>query len=127
MRCLRSAPKCAVKLACALFILGFIACVTPSFAASSGCDGAGNCYIRAGASGSGSGADWTNAYTGFGTGAGQVDPSAMSRGVTYWIAAGSYGKVAFRTPDSGTSVITLEGVTSGNHGPAADWSSSFAG
>jgi uncharacterized protein YjdB len=101
--------------------------VSAAFAASGGCDGAGNCYIRAGASGSGSGADWTNAYTGFGKGAGEVDPSAMSRGVTYWIANGVYGAQTFSTPDSGVSVITVEGATASSHGPAPDWSDSYAG
>lgn len=101
--------------------------IHPSLASASGCDGAGNCYIRAGASGSGNGVNWTNAYSGFGSGAGQVNPSNMLRGVTYWIAAGSYGSVSFNTPDSGTQAITVEGATTANHGPATDWSNSFAG
>lgn len=91
-----------------------------------GCDGAGNCYIRAGATGSGTGASWANAYTGFGTGAGQVDPANMVRGVTYWIAAGAYGGVVFSTPGSGGR-ITLMGATAASHGPAADWDASYAG
>jgi hypothetical protein len=94
---------------------------------TSGCDGEGNCYIYASATGSGTGANWTNAYTGFGTGAHQINPAAMTRGVTYWIAAGNYGGVNFSAPDSGTSVITLEGATMANHGPASDWANSFAG
>jgi hypothetical protein len=92
-----------------------------------GCDGSGNCYIYASASGTGTGASWTNAYTGFGTGTHQVNPASMTRGVTYWIAAGSYGTVAFSTAASGTAVITLEAATTGNHGPASDWSNSYAG
>jgi len=51
----------------------------------------------------------------------------MTRGVTYWVGAGNYGTVAFNTPDSGTSVITIEAATASAHGPASDWSSSFAG
>lgn len=127
MRFFFPAYKCAASWAYLLFILGVIVCVTPSFAASSGCDGTGNCYIRAGAAGSGSGANWTNAYTGFGTGAGQVDPSAMSRGVTYWIANGAYGAQSFSTAASGSSIITINGVTTSSHGPASDWSNSYAG
>src|SRR6185437_10662450 len=96
-------------------------------ASSPGCDGAGNCYIASAASGSGNGSSWTNAYRGFGKASGQVDPSAMSRGVRYWIANGTYGTQTFSTPDSGTSVITIEGATTANHGPASDWSSSFTG
>lgn len=96
-------------------------------AAASGCDGAGNCYIYASATGTGTGASWTNAYTGFGTAAHQVNPASMSRSVTYWIAAGSYGAVTFSTADTGTSVITIEAPTTTNHGPASDWNNSFAG
>lgn len=92
-----------------------------------GCDLGGNCYIRAGASGSGTGADWADAYIGFGTGTGQLNPANMSRGVTYWIANGNYGNVSFTTPDSGSQVITIEGATATTHGPAPDWNSSYAG
>ncbi len=95
--------------------------------AAAGCDGSGNCYIRAGATGTGSGANWTNAYTGFGTTAGKINPAGMARGVTYWIAAGSYGSVTFSTPNSSTAVITLKSATAGNHGPALDWNNAFAG
>jgi hypothetical protein len=102
--------------------------VIPANAATpAGCDGAGNCYVRAGAAGAGNGSSWTNAYTGFGSGAGKVNPASMMRGVTYWVAAGNYGGVTFSTPDSGTSVITLESPTTSNHGPASDWNPSFAG
>lgn len=94
---------------------------------TSGCDGNGNCYIYASAAGTGTGASWTNAYTGFGTGTGQINPASMARGVTYWIAAGNYGKVAFSTADSGSSVITIEGATTASHGPDSTWSNSYAG
>src|ERR1035438_86045 len=95
--------------------------------AASGCDGAGNCYIYAASKGSGTGASWANAYNGFGTGSGKVNPAAMSRGVTYWIANGNYGGINFSTPDSGTTVIAVKGATNASHGPASDWSSSYAG
>jgi hypothetical protein len=118
-----------VKAFTLLFLLLAFWCAssTLSSGATSGCDGAGNCYIYASASGSGTGANWTNAYKGFGTGAGKVNPATTSRGVTYWIANGSYGAVNFSTPDSGTSAINIEGATSASHGPASDWSSSLAG
>ena len=64
--------------------------------AASGCDGNGNCYIYASATGSGNGSSWTNAYTGFGSGSGKVNPGSMTRGVTYWIANGNYGAVTFQ-------------------------------
>lgn len=110
----------AICLLCLLYLC------RPSKGAA-GCDGSGNCYIYASAAGTGNGSNWTNAYTGFGSGAGQINPGSMARGVTYWIAAGNYGGVTFSTPDSGTSVITVESATVANHGPAADWNSSFAG
>lgn len=98
--------------------------VSPILAWASNCDGSGNCYVYGGANGTGNGSSWTNACTGF---TGTCDPSNMTRGVTYWVAAGSYGGVTFSTADSGTSVITIEAATASNHGPASDWSSSFAG
>jgi hypothetical protein len=60
-------------------------------------------------------------------GKGQIDPSAMSRGTTYWIAAGDYGSPHFSTPDNGTLTITVEAATNGNSGPATDWKRTYAG
>lgn len=100
-------------------------CVSTASAAG-GCDGNGNCYVLAAALGSGNGSSWTNAYTGFGTGAGKVNPAAMTRGVVYWIAGGAYGAQSFAAPDSGTTTITIEGATTANHGPATDWNNSYA-
>jgi hypothetical protein len=96
-------------------------------AASNGCDGAGNCYVRAGAAGSGSGADWTNAYNGFGSAAGQINPSSMARGVTYYVAGGTYcaSGCTFNTPDSGTSLIMIQAATAISHGTAVGWSGSY--
>lgn len=99
----------------------------PQPRASSRCEGAGICYIRAGATGRGTGTNWTDAYTGFGAAAGQVDPARMQRGAVYWIAAGDYGGVAFTTPDSGSSVIALQGAPASSHGPALDWNPGYAG
>lgn len=96
-------------------------------AGSTGCDGSGNCYVYAAATGSGNGSSWANAYTGFGTGAGQVNPASMTRGVTYWISNGSYGPQTFSSPASGTTVITIEGATASSHGPDSTWSNSYAG
>src|SRR5208337_696928 len=66
--------------------------------AATGCDGVGNCYVYASATGSATGASWTNAYTGFGAGAGQVNPARMSRGVTYWTAARTCAPITSITP-----------------------------
>lgn len=79
-------------------------------------------YIYASASGSGTGANCTNAYTGFGTGAKQINPASMVRGDTYWILAGTYTAPTFSTADSGTTVITVESATAASHGGASDCS-----
>ena len=109
-----------------LLFLVFLVC-SCTFLSAAGCDGSGNCYIYASASGSGTGASWANAYTGFGGSAGQINPASMTRGVTYWIAAGSYGAVTFSASDSGTSTVTLEGATTSSHGPDGTWSDAYAG
>ena len=101
--------------------------VTAAASGSGGCDGAGNCYIYAGATGAGTGTSWANAYKGFGTGAGQVNPAKMQRGAVYWIAAGSYSAQTFNTPANGTQTITIEGALPSSHGPATDWNDSYAG
>lgn len=96
--------------------------------AVAGCDGAGNCYVRQGATGNGTGSDWTNAYKGFGTGTGQVNPSSMMRGVTYWVAGGNYNigsTITFNTPISGSALITIKAPTAATHGTATGWSNSF--
>jgi hypothetical protein len=98
--------------------------LSPIVACTSNCDGSGNCYIRAGANGSGNGSNWTNACTGF---TGACASSNMTRGVSYWVAAGGYGGVTFNAPPARSSVITINAATVANHGPAADWSNSFAG
>ncbi len=116
-----------IRVVLSLILFFAVLAIPCRLLAASGCDGSGNCYVRAGATGSGNGANWTNAYTGFGTGAGQISPASMTRGVTYWLATGSYGAPNFNTADSGTTLITIEGVTSTSHGPASDWSSSYAG
>lgn len=101
--------------------------VEPASASGAGCDGKGNCYVYSGAKGRETGASWTDAYTGFGPRDGQIDPGAMTRGVTYWVAAGEYGVQTWGTPDQGTEVITIMGATPSSHGPAPDWKDGFAG
>jgi hypothetical protein len=100
--------------------------LTPCFALASNCDGAGNCYVRANATGDNSGSSWSNACTGF---TGACNPSQMTRGVNYWVAAGSYGAQDFSAPVNGTTPITIMGAitTAGGHGPANDWNDSYAG
>ena len=105
-----------------------IAAAFPHFTKAQGCDGAGNCYVRAAALGAGTGADWTNAYTGFGTGTGQVNPNSLTRGVTYYVAGGSYNtssRTTFTIADSGTTTVTIQAPTIANHGTATGWSNAY--
>src|SRR5271166_2850 len=69
---------------------------------------AANHYIRSGASGSGTGADWTYACKGF---SGACAVGSLVRGDTYYVGAGSYPGITFNTPDSGTSLISIIGAT----------------
>jgi hypothetical protein len=74
---------------------------------------AANHYVRAGAVGTGSGADWTNAYTNL--------PTALVRGDTYYVANGTYEPHTFKDAVSGASVITVKGATALDHGTATGW------
>jgi hypothetical protein len=87
-------------------------------------------YVLASASGAGTGADWTNAYTSFGTGSHQLNPAAMVRGCTYYVGVGNYNltsQVVFSTAASGTTLITIQAPTIANHGTATGWSNAFVG
>jgi hypothetical protein len=72
-------------------------------------------YVRQGASGSGSGSDWSNAYGSM--------PSTLIRGDTYYIADGSYGGYTF--DDSGSSTITIKKATASDHGTSTGWYSTY--
>lgn len=79
---------------------------------------AANHYVRAGASGSADGDDWTNAYT--------TLPSNFTRGDTYYIATGTYAGRTFNTPESGTALTTIKGATVADHGTGTGWSPSMS-
>lgn len=86
--------------------------------AASGCDGSGNCYVRSGAtSGGRNGIDWNNAYLDL--------PANLTRGVTYWVATGTYGGHIFNDTDSGTITITVMAPTIASHGTDTGWSNSY--
>jgi len=87
--------------------------------AATGCDGAGNCYVRSGATGSGSGTDWANAYTNL--------PASLARGVIYYVAAGTYPPHVFNDAVSGSTLITIKAPTIANHGTSTGWSNSYQG
>ncbi len=74
-------------------------------------------YVREGATGSGSGADWANAFTSL--------PSIMKRGDTYYVADGSYGSYTFDDANSGSEYITIKKATGPDHGTSVGWSNSY--
>ena len=78
---------------------------------------AANHYVRAGAEGDISGADWINAYT--------TLPSNLIRGDTYYIADGSYPGYDFETPTSGPMYIYIKKATDSDHGTDTGWISSY--
>jgi hypothetical protein len=75
---------------------------------------AANHYVRSDAAGSGTGGDWTNAYT--------VLPVTLTRGDTYYIAGGNYpGYYSFNTPSPDTTVITIKKAIGSDHGTDVGW------
>jgi hypothetical protein len=81
---------------------------------------AANHYVRAGATGNGSGSDWTNAA--------QALPASLVRGDTYYVAAGNYSGHAFNDAGgSASAVITVKAATVADHGTPTGWSDPFAG
>jgi hypothetical protein len=77
-------------------------------------------YVRKGASGTGSGADWTNAYTDFGS----VSLSGMTSGNTLWIAAGSY---TGGLPNITVAGLIIKRATIAAHGTSTGWSNGYDG
>jgi len=104
-------------------ILFLLASVTLSHGATN--------YVRAGAGGSRTGADWTHAYTNI--------PATMVRGDTYYVAEGNYGYVdaggaplwysygayEFNDNVSSDTLITLRKATVADHGTTTGWSDSY--
>jgi hypothetical protein len=84
------------------------------------CDGSNRCHVRKAASGTGTGADWTNACTDF------TGNCALARGITYYVATGTYtGPQHISTAVSGTTLVTIKGATAADHGIATGWNNSF--
>lgn len=81
---------------------------------------AGNAlYIRQGATGNGSGADWTNAIT--------TPPSTLSRGKTYCVADTTTGFGAWNITShpASTTYTKIIKATVADHGTSTGWSDSF--
>ncbi|MCR4283912.1 MAG: peptidoglycan-binding protein [Parcubacteria group bacterium] len=74
-------------------------------------------YVRAGASGSNSGLDWSNAWTSL--------PQTLVRGHTYYIADGSYPSYTFDDALSGSSWIYIKKATIVSHGTNTGWQNSY--
>ena len=54
-------------------------------------------------------------------------PSSLTRGVTYYVAAGTYPNHVFQDADSGSTLITIQAPTSAVHGTNTGWSSAYQG
>jgi hypothetical protein len=79
-------------------------------------------YIRAGATGTADGSDWTNAWTNI------PAMASISRGDTYYVADGNYvkaGTTVFDKATDGTSAITFKKATASDHGVAVDWDAGY--
>ena len=74
-------------------------------------------YVREAASGAGTGADWTDAYTAL--------PATLTRGDTYYIADGAYAAYTFDDAISGTTLITIKKATVADHGTSTGWSDTY--
>lgn len=76
-----------------------------------------NYYVRAGATGTKNGSDWTNAYA--------TLPSTLVRGATYYIADGIYGGYTFDDTVSGTQYITIKKAIASDHGTNTGWNAGY--
>ena len=79
-------------------------------------------YVRQGATGNGSGSDWTNACPGF---TGACAMSALVRGDTYYVADGNYGILTLNKAESGSATITIKKAILADHGTDAGCSDVF--
>jgi hypothetical protein len=81
-----------------------------------------NIYIRSGATGSGSGTDWTNALTNL--------PSTFNRTNTYYVADGTgYSLAAWYdvvTGGTATTTLVIKKATPSDHGTSTGWNDSFS-
>ena len=103
-----------------IIILAFVftmCCVVNAFAE--------NYCIRQGASGTGSGADWTNAFASMADAGLHNSTSTGPRGHTYYVADGSYGALTLNNNASGTSLITIKKATAADHGTDTGWNSAY--
>lgn len=82
-----------------------------------------NKYIRQGASGTGSGDNWTDAYASFAA----ASSAGYTRGNVYYIAGGTYNEnVSVSVPYSGTSTITFKKANAFDNSGVTGWNASYA-
>jgi uncharacterized repeat protein (TIGR02543 family) len=74
--------------------------------------------VRAGATGTGTGLDWENAYPAL--------PAKLTRGTTYYIADGTYAGQDFDASENGQWIWILK-ATSQYHGTDIGWDASYGG
>jgi hypothetical protein len=73
--------------------------------------------VRQGATGTGTGSDWTNAYAAL--------PATLQRGATYYVADGTYPSYTFDDPVSTSTYITIRKATATVHGTDTGWQLSY--
>src|SRR5260370_7279349 len=78
---------------------------------------AANHFVRSAATGTATGADWTNAFTDL--------PAHLTRGDVYYVAVGTYSHHLFNDADSGTSVIEIRAPTTADHASATNSQTTF--
>lgn len=78
-------------------------------------------YLWAGATGAGTGNNWTDAYTSLST-----FESNLSRNTTNYVAEGSYGSATFNVAASGSQLIVIRKATTNEHGTSTGWSDAMA-
>lgn len=78
-------------------------------------------HLRPGASGTGSGDNWTDAYT---TAAALA--AGLGRGDVGYVAAGTCGSATFNVAASGSTWIVIKRATVAEHGSETGWDNSYA-
>jgi len=74
-------------------------------------------YVRSDAPAGGNGMTWTTAFA--------VLPDDLTRGYTYYMAAGSYPRYMFDDPPSGETFIYVRKATETNHGTDTGWNNTY--
>jgi hypothetical protein len=107
-----------IRVASFLFVVVAVSLICPN-------SGAAERFVRAGATGSGTGADWDNAWSSFDT----MNWSSINPGDTVYIAAGTYGVLTVIKSGKLGSPITFKRATVAEHGAStvAGWSAAYDG